>query len=262
MSRSICLSTRKVIHESALLLPMIPKKIHYAWFGVAPLPLQARRCLASWAYHLPDYEFMRWDESNFDPHSHPFTSAAYKAGAFAFVSDYVRMLALSKGGIYLDVDVEVYASFNGLLDADLFIGLEAPQRFATSIIGVKADHWLPEAMLTYYGNTGFDKSNLKYLVNINEVSRLLMVRGFTGSGGNEQLENERILEIGMFADARHQAGKSIQPLARHLYVASWRNKNNKNMLSRTWRKIKKLPSQIEAWVSLQSYRIRKALFRK
>jgi hypothetical protein len=239
---------------------MIPKKIHYAWFGGKPLPLQARRCIASWDYRLPDYELLRWDESNFDPNRHPFTAAAYQAGYHAFVSDYVRMLALHQhGGIYLDVDVEVHDSFDGLLNADLFIGLEDQKRFSTSVIGTCAGHWLPKAMLMYYDAVTFDEAALKSLVNVNEISRLLMARGFSGLGDTECLQNEYVLEIGMLAAVRRQKRKSARPLARHLYAGSWKSTPRKNIASRAWRKIRKMPEQIEAYTILQMYRAKKML---
>lgn len=59
---------------------MIPRKLHYCWFGGRSMPLQAQLCMASWAYRLPDYEVVRWDEQRFDSASHPFTAAAYEIG--------------------------------------------------------------------------------------------------------------------------------------------------------------------------------------
>ena len=55
----------------------IPKVIHYCWFGGNPLPELAAQCIESWKKFLPDYEIMRWDESNFDVNSIPYTAAAY-----------------------------------------------------------------------------------------------------------------------------------------------------------------------------------------
>jgi hypothetical protein len=235
---------------------MIPRKIHYCWFGGKPLPLQARRCLASWAYHLPDYQVVRWDERSFDVNSHPFPAAAYAAERYAFVSDYARMRVLEEyGGIYLDVDVEVRARFDDLLGLQLFVGTEDQQRFATSIIGVQAGHWLPRHMLSFYDRTEFDLARLAELVNVNEVSRLLMGRGFTGGGGDELRGQERALAIGMLADARGVAAPGIRPIARHFYAGSWRSRNKKGVLSRIARGGRKLPEQIEAWLHLQWYRI-------
>jgi hypothetical protein len=213
--------------------------------------------MASWMYYLPDYELVRWDESAFDPASHRFTAAAYKAGRYAFVSDYVRMLALDQqGGIYLDTDVEVLAFLDILLETDFFMGLEDRQYFATSIIGAKAGHWLPKKMLSYYDEIVFDENRLGELVNVNEVSRLLMTHGFSGDGSNEQLDNERILEIGMLASAHRNIKKPVKPLTRHLYEASWHKRSGKGIASRAWWKLRKLPSLIETYGSLQMYRIK------
>ncbi|MDR1647701.1 MAG: hypothetical protein LBR88_06685 [Zoogloeaceae bacterium] len=239
----------------------IPKKIHYCWFGGKPLPLQAQRCLASWTYWLPDYDIVRWDEKLFDPQSHPFTHAAYQAGTFAFVSDYVRMIALYRdGGIYLDTDVEALASLDTLLEHDFFIGLEAPQRFATSVIGAKPGHWLPKAMLDWYDRTPFESNAAKTLVNVNEVSRLLLAHGFSGKGGDECLGGEHVLEIGRLSSVK-STSCIWQPMTRHWYAGSWRNHAGKGIGSRTWRKIRKLPGVCNTWLALQGYRIRRWMMR-
>lgn len=235
---------------------MISRTIHYCWFGGKPLPLQARRCLASWAYHLPDYEVVRWDEQSFPVDSHPFTAAAYQAGRYAFVSDYVRMLVLrEQGGIYLDVDAEVCGRFDDLLDLQLFIGQEDRQRFATSIIGAQPGHWLPQRMLEYYDRTPFDLSRLSELVNVNEVSRLLLAHGFSGSGADEQRGRERAMAIGVLADARGSALPGLRPITRHLYAGSWRSGAEKGLLSRMVRALRKMPTHVEAWLHLCWYRM-------
>ncbi len=165
-------------------------------------------CLASWRYYLPGYELILWDERSFDPASHPFTAAAYKEGRHAFVSDYVRMHALDRsGGLYMDVDVEVLACFEEWLDSALLIGLEDKQRFATSIIGCEAGHWLTSSMLDYHQRTPFKPTKLSELVNVNEVSRLMLAHGFDGEQG-QRLGREQVMPIGIFADAR--AGKGTQ----------------------------------------------------
>ena len=87
---------------------MIPKTIHYCWFGGTPLPKDAVKYIKSWNKFLPDYEIKRGDETNFDVNSIPYTREAYNAGKYAFVSDYARFWILyNYGGLYFDTDVEV-----------------------------------------------------------------------------------------------------------------------------------------------------------
>lgn len=234
---------------------MIIRKIHYCWFGGRPLPLQAKRCLASWAYYLPDYEIVRWDEESFDVKNHPFSAAAYSVGSYAFVSDYVRMHVLSAhGGIYLDVDVEMNADFGQLLDNDFFIGLEDCKRFGTSVIGSATGHWLPLRMLDYYDKTPFDLRLLPELVNVNEVSRLLLAHGFNGLQG-QVIGFQRVEPIGVFAQANKALGSAtVRPVARHLYAGSWRVRKGKSAISNIWRNLRKVPEQLEACFYLCFYR--------
>lgn len=233
---------------------MIAKRIHYCWFGGKPLPLLARRCLASWAYHLPDYELVRWDESNVDVYAHTFTAAAYNAGRYAFVADFVRMQVLHReGGLYLDTDVEVLGSFDDILDNDFFIGLEWDDRFGTSVIGATPGHWLPNAMLGYYNRERFDESRLSSLVNVNEVSRLLLAKGFAGVEQEQRIGWDRVFPVGVFADPHHQASPNARPLARHLYAGSWRSRAHKSALSRTWRALRKAPENLGHHLQLCRY---------
>jgi len=219
---------------------MIPRKLHYCWFGGRSMPLQARLCLASWAYRLPDYEVVRWDEQRFDSASHPFTAAAYAAGRYAFVSDYVRMHALlHEGGIYLDVDVEVLASLDECLGNDFFIGLEDRQRFATSLIGARAGHWLPRDMLAYYDRTVFEVCRLSELVNVNEELRA----------------GERVYAIGAFGAARPELAAAPRVFAKHLFAGTWRSNRDKNWLSRGWRRLRKLPETFLILARLGCYRL-------
>lgn len=104
---------------------MIPKIIHYCWFGGNPLPASAKKCIASWRKYLPDYEIKEWNESNFDVNIIPYTTEAYKAKKYAFVSDYARFWILYKyGGLYFDTDVEVIKSMDDIIAKGPFMGCE------------------------------------------------------------------------------------------------------------------------------------------
>lgn len=104
---------------------MIPKIIHYCWFGGNPLPKSAKKCIASWRKYLPDYEVKEWNESNFDVNIIPYTSEAYKMKKYAFVSDYARFWILYKyGGLYFDTDVEVIKPMDEIIARGPFMGCE------------------------------------------------------------------------------------------------------------------------------------------
>lgn len=104
---------------------MIPKKIHYCWFGRNPLPESALKCMASWRKYFPDYEIIEWNEDNFDVNSIPYTRQAYEAKKFAFVSDYARFKILyENGGLYFDTDVEVIRPMDDIITRGPFMGFE------------------------------------------------------------------------------------------------------------------------------------------
>ena len=108
---------------------MIPKKIHYCWFGGAPLPELAQKCIASWRKYLPEYEIIRWDETNFPIDEIPYTRDAYNEKKYAFVSDYARFVILhTHGGLYFDTDVEIINPLDDIIAAGPFMGAEQPSR--------------------------------------------------------------------------------------------------------------------------------------
>ena len=104
---------------------MIPKIIHYCWFGRNPLPESAVKCINSWKKFFPDYEIKEWNEDNFDVNIIPYTREAYEAKKYAFVSDYARMWILYHyGGLYFDTDVEVIKSMDDIVARGPFMGIE------------------------------------------------------------------------------------------------------------------------------------------
>ena len=104
---------------------MIPKTIHYCWFGRNPLPESAQRCIASWRKFFPDYQIIEWNEDNFDVNAIPYTAQAYAARKYAFVSDFARFQILyDHGGLYFDTDVEVIAPMDDIIARGPFMGFE------------------------------------------------------------------------------------------------------------------------------------------
>lgn len=117
-------------------------------------------CIRTWHKHLGDYQFILWNESN-APMDHSFVKAAYEAGKYAFVSDYVRLWALyHHGGIYLDTDMWVIKKFEELLNDDIFIGWQDNQTVAAGIIGSIPENDFIKDAIEKYDNTSFDESDM------------------------------------------------------------------------------------------------------
>lgn len=104
---------------------MIPKIIHYCWFGGTPIPTEYQAYIATWRKFLPDYEIKEWNETNFDVNCIPFIQEAYKVKKFAYVSDYARLKILyENGGVYFDTDVEVICNMDNLMAKGPWMGVE------------------------------------------------------------------------------------------------------------------------------------------
>ena len=104
---------------------MIPKIIHYCWFGRGPIPAYLQECIDSWKKIMPDYEIKCWNEENFNVNSNLFCKEAYEKKKFAFVSDYVRVYSLyTEGGLYFDTDVKVVKKFDRFLDYNFVTAVE------------------------------------------------------------------------------------------------------------------------------------------
>lgn len=171
---------------------MIPKKIHYCWFGKNPLPQSAKKCIASWKKYLPDYEIKEWNEDNFDVSMSPYTLDAYEAKKYAFVSDVARLFALVKeGGIYMDTDVEVVRSLDPLLCHHAFMGFEGVNYIASNIIGSEAAHPFFSYLFSSYESRRFIKENgnLDLSTNVVIITSILEKEYQLILSGEEQVIN-------------------------------------------------------------------------
>lgn len=150
---------------------MIPKKIHYCWFGEKPKSKEVLAFIETWKQVMPDYVIKEWNEDNFDiKNSCNYVREAYNEKKFAFVSDFVRIYALyNEGGIYLDTDVEVLKSYNPLLTFKAFFGLEDKDRVATCVIGGEKEYPLFKMILDYYSSRHFIIENKKLDLTPNPV---------------------------------------------------------------------------------------------
>lgn len=146
---------------------MIPKIIHYCWIsGEDNMPDDIKKCIESWHKYLPDYEFINWNDSNFDWNISEFTKQCRKNNSYAFCSDYIRVWAIyNYGGFYLDTDVEVFKSFDELLPLHRVVTNEKPYMngyLETAIIGGEKGDMLLGKVVDFYNtlDTGYDWKGL------------------------------------------------------------------------------------------------------
>lgn len=131
---------------------MIPKKIHYCWFGRGEKPKLAQKCIASWKKFCPDYEIIEWNEDNFDLNENAYVRYCYENKKWAFLSDYVRLAVVCReGGIYFDTDVELIAPMDALLEHEAFYAFENDNYVATGLgFGAEANHVTIQKMVAEY----------------------------------------------------------------------------------------------------------------
>lgn len=167
---------------------MIPKIIHWCWFGRGELPPLAKKCIESWKNLLPDYEIKMWNEDNFDVSSVQYVSEAYQKCKYAFVSDYVRLYALyTEGGIYMDSDVEVLKRLDEFHELTAFTGYESNGACLTGIMGSeKGGRWVKDLLDEYQGRQ-FIKSDgsLNMTTNVKYTVRLMKAKGLRLDGTKE-----------------------------------------------------------------------------
>lgn len=213
---------------------MIPKIIHYCWFGRKPLPGLAKKCIASWKKYLPDYEIKEWNEDNFDVDIIPYTKEAYLAGKYAFVSDYARFWILYQyGGLYFDTDVELIQLPNKVLDKGPFMAAEnlptstRPLMVAPGLgLSAEAGMQIYNDILVHYSSMAFVREdggcNYKTVVQI--VTDLLRERGLDDTCELQQVAGLYIWPKEYFAPINTVGGRieiTSKTVSIHHYAGSW-----------------------------------------
>lgn len=139
---------------------MIPKIIHYCWFGRGEKPPLALKCIESWKKYLPDYEIKEWNEDNFDLDEFPYVRQAYDARKFAFVTDVVRLYAIyNQGGVYMDTDVEVLKPIDSLLSYEAVSGFESSNQIPTGLMACEKGSPIMGELLQDYKTRSFINSD-------------------------------------------------------------------------------------------------------
>ena len=216
---------------------MIPKVIHYCWFGGNPLSELAKRCIDSWKKFCPDYEIKEWNESNFDLECCAYVKEAYQAKKWAFVSDYARFWILyHEGGLYFDTDVEVIKPFDDIVERGAFMGCEAGDKCAPGLgLGVNPGLGLYKEILDFYENLHFLKENgdIDTTTIVEYTSNILERHGWKPNNKIQTVTGITIYPPEYFCPMDYDTGKiTISPETHsvHHYTASWHGKNDKKIL--------------------------------
>lgn len=205
---------------------MIPKVIHYCWFGRKELPRKAQKCILSWKKYCPDYDIIEWNEDNFDVNQHPYLKWCYENKKWAFLSDFARLLIIEKhGGIYLDTDVEILSDFSILLKEEAFLGFESNEYVNTGLgFGAVAEHIVVKEMMKQYLNRIPDEDG-----NINMIgcpvlnTKALCQLGLSLSGKMQMVSGAKILPIDYmnpYDDATGILRKTDNTISIHWYTKS------------------------------------------
>lgn len=209
---------------------MIPKIIHYCWFGRGELPELAKKCIASWEKYSPDYEIIQWDEDNFDVNSTAYARYCYEQKKYAFLSDYVRLAVVKQcGGIYLDTDVEVVRPLDEMLGSAAFFGFETEQSINTGHgFGAETEHPAVVAMLEQYEKMVPDENGafeLKACPALNTAA--LLPFGLRQDGSRQTVCGAEILPVDYmnpYDDPTGRLNKTENTLSIHWYSKSWMSK--------------------------------------
>lgn len=228
---------------------MIPKIIHYCWFGQKQKPRSVRNNIKNWKKVLPDFEIIEWNEENFDVNSIDFTREANNVGKYAFVSDYVRMYALYEyGGVYLDTDVEIVKNFDDFLQREMFMGFEGDEYVGTAVIGSKKEDSFIEQIMSYYKKQQFIQPNGLFndTPNTHILSRILNDMGLIFNN-SQQLINRTIdiYPVDYFSAKSFLTGeitKTNNTICIHHFSCSWLpyNKRLKLRISYSLKSLKRL----------------------
>ena len=206
----------------------IPKIIHYCWFGGKPKPELAEKCIRSWKKHCPDYEILEWNEDNFDVSRAPrYVQQAYEARRWAFVSDYVRLKALTEmGGVYMDTDVEVIRSLDPFLDHTAFAGFEHPQRIQTGLLACRKGFPLFQDFLAYYDTASFlqEDGTPDVTTNVEILTRLCRERGMICDNSFQEIAGLTIYPKDVFCPVEYETmklRKTRRTVTIHWFSGSW-----------------------------------------
>lgn len=215
---------------------IIPRKIHYCWFGGGEMPEESKEYIDGWKKMCPDYEIIRWDESNYDVHKNSYMSSAYKAKKWAFVSDYARIDVVNTyGGIYLDVDVELVKPLDVLLKEEAFCGFQNDREVSFGLgFGACAHNKILEEILELYAHLEWDGGKVACPVYQTEAMKTF---GLELNNSFQRLEQFTILPASVLCGCGSILNRKVvmeETIAVHHFQGSWYQYSNREVLLKKW----------------------------
>lgn len=216
---------------------MIPKIIHYCWFGGREMPDNLKKCLESWEKFMPNYQWMRWDETNFDVNILLWTKQAYSSRKYAFVSDYVRLKALYEyGGIYLDTDVMLLKSLDELRVYEAFTGFEGQTKLTSAVIGAEKEFPIIKEFMQYYQCRSFfyDDGTENKEANVVMMTEICKKYGLITNNTEQTIQGMHIFPKTYFCPLDFYMNKdfSDNTYAIHYFDASWLDEETKKQINK------------------------------
>lgn len=215
----------------------IPKIIHYCWFGGGPKPKLAQKCIASWKKYCPDFEILEWNEGNFDVSTAPlYVRQAYEAGRWAFVTDYVRLKALTElGGVYMDTDVEVVKPLEPYLQQEAFAGFEHMERVQTGLLACRKGFPLFEEFLSHYDSASFLRPDgtVDTTTNVQVLTKLCLSHGLVLNDRFQMVDGLAIYPREVFCPVDFDTKKlkrTRKTVTIHWFSGSWQTEEERQFL--------------------------------
>lgn len=205
---------------------MIPKKIHYCWFGRGKKPALAQKCIASWKKYMPDYEIIEWNEDNFDMDYNDYVRYCYENKRWAFLSDYVRLIVVCQyGGVYFDTDVEVIAPIDKFLENEAFYAFESDNYVNTGLgFGAEKNHITIQKMMEEYAGFAPQKGKVFKFVGCPTLNtQALLLLGLKLNGKFQNISGAVVLPqdyMNPYEDATGRLNKTANTVSIHWYSKS------------------------------------------
>lgn len=233
---------------------MIPKIIHYCWFG-GEKPDDVAAYIAGWKRLCPDYKIIEWNEHNFDIQKYSYSREAYKEKKWAFVSDLVRFCVLEEyGGVYLDTDVELIKSLDLLEDESAYVGYEV-HGVGSAIIACEPHNEIIHCIAETYKKSSFytvdGKMNL--LTSPDYINNEITPRGFVGENRLQKLNQITVFPSEWFYPYNLVSFEILttqNTVAIHHFAGSWLDEKSRYQL-KLQKRMKWFPQKrLAIWISV------------